>query len=822
MVLIILVGRMKINRMIYRHIIIFIFIFGYLCATQTIYAQNIITIAGTGTNTNDGDDGPATCAGIPNPSGLVADGKGFLYIALTNSIRKIDLARNTISRVAGSDTYGFAGDGGPAKAALLQFPYALCLDKKNNLYVSEMDGHRIRKIDLTTGIISTIAGLSTAGFSGDGGPAINASFNTPLGICTDAADNIYIADNLNHRVRRIDAVTGIITTVAGNGTATFSGDGGAAINAGIARPNCVAVDPSGNIFLTESFPTVTARIRKINTSTGTISTVAGSNVSSYSGDGGPAINANLYNPISLCFDPAGNLYVAENDDSRIRVINSAGIINNFAGNGTNGFGGDGGPATVGSLHFLRQITHDGNGNLFACDLFNNRIRAIGANSLPPAAIPTAITGISADKEIACEGQPVTFTASVVNPGFNAIYQWKVNGNPVNIIQPVFTTSILKEGDLVSLTLLSVVCGQNLAINSNTLILMHIKPRPQVSVTTFSSEICAGQMVNFTAVANNAGNNPVYQWRLNSTNVGTNSNSFSSSSLTQNDTVYCLVTGNGSVTCTDPVPSNKVIISVNAGLSPTINIKPSANDICKGSPVTFTASTTNANIPVYQWILNGKNVGTNSISFTSSTLEENDVITCRLTTSGPACASSTVISPEVKMHIKQSPVISLYPKDTLVAPGTQVKLNANIVGQYTSYTWSPSAMLTSSATLQPTTVALNDNVEYSLNVVGDGGCNSKAVAILRIYRKLYMPNAFTPNGDNVNDIYRIPPGSYINLYEFSIYDRFGQKVFTTTDITKGWDGTLKGLQSPIGSYTYLIRGADDKSSITEKGTVTLIR
>jgi sugar lactone lactonase YvrE len=326
-------------------------------------AQNITTIAGTGNNANDGDDGPATCAGIPNPSGLCADGKGFLYIALTNSIRKIDLAKNTISRVAGSDTYGFSGDGGQAKAALLQFPYAICLDKKNNLYVSEMDGHRIRKIDLTTGIISTIAGTGTAGFSGDGGPAINASFNVPLGICTDAADNIYIADNLNHRIRKIDASTGIITTIGGNGTAAFSGDGALAINAGIARPVSVAADPSGNIFLAETLPTVTARVRKINTGTGVITTIAGSNNSSYSGDGGPATNANLFSPISICFDPAGNLFVAENDDSRIRVINSAGVINNFAGNGINGFAGDGGPATSGSLNFLRQITNDGNGNL---------------------------------------------------------------------------------------------------------------------------------------------------------------------------------------------------------------------------------------------------------------------------------------------------------------------------------------------------------------------------------------------------------------------------------------------------------------------------
>jgi hypothetical protein len=156
---------------------------------------------------------------------------------------------------------------------------------------------------------------------------------------------------------------------------------------------------------------------------------------------------------------------------------------------------------------------------------------------------------------------------------------------VNVIQPVFTTSILKEGDIVSCTLMAVVCGQNLTLNSNG-ILMHVKPSPQISITTFSSEICAGQMVSFTAVATNAGNSPVYQWKINSINVGTNSDSFSSSTLSANDTVYCLVTGNSSVTCNNPMPSNKVIISISSGLSPTITVDPSANDICKGVPVTL--------------------------------------------------------------------------------------------------------------------------------------------------------------------------------------------------------------------------------------------
>ncbi len=188
--------------MITRPVILFVLI----CIGLAVNAQNITTIAGNGYIGNVGDDGPATCAGTPNTSGICLDGKGFLYLTVSNSIRKIDLANNTIYRVAGSDSYGSNGDGGPAIDALMQYPYALCMDKKNNLYISEYGGHRIRKINLTTGIISTFAGNGTAGFSGDGGQATLASLNSPQGICTDAADNVYIADFNNHRIRKVDAI----------------------------------------------------------------------------------------------------------------------------------------------------------------------------------------------------------------------------------------------------------------------------------------------------------------------------------------------------------------------------------------------------------------------------------------------------------------------------------------------------------------------------------------------------------------------------------------------------------------------------------------
>ena len=756
-------GHMDTNLMITRKV--FLFLAGFLCLCFPVKAQNITTIAGNGYNGNVGDDGPATCAGIPQPQGICLDGKGFLYITVSNSIRKIDLANNTIYRVAGSDTYGFSGDGGPAKDALFQHPVSICFDKKNNLYIAEQEGQRIRKINLSTGIITTIAGTGTAGFSGDGGPATFARLNMPRGICTDGSDNLYIADEVNNRIRKIDAATGIISTIGGNGSQVFSGDNGPAITAGITLPNSIVADPAGNLYFAESAPLVTSRVRKINGTTGIITTIAGNNNYAYSGDGGPAINASLFNPVSVALDLSGNLYISEQDDSRIRMIDaSSGIINTIAGSGSNGFGGDGGPALLGTMNYPNQIAHDSNGNLYIADFFNNRIRKVGAETAPPPVLPTTIS-ISASTVSSCEGSPVTFTAVSVNPGFNAIYQWKVNGNPVNVIQPVFTTTILKNGDLVSCTLLAVVCGINLQINS-TVIKMTVQPGipATASITATDTSICSGTNVVFTVATKNMAGNPAYQWKLNGVNVGTNSNSYSSNALGNGDTVRCDVTGTSVSACggITVVKSGDIVMNVQSGQAPGINVTASPAEICKGSPVTFSAVTINTGSNTnYQWLLNGRNVGTNSNSYTNNNISENDAVACRISTSGSACATLPVTSAEVRVRIKPAPVITLFPKDTLVVPGTQVKLNAVVTGQYAGYTWSPASLLITSSTLTPQTVALNNSTDFRLDVTGTEGCNATAASSIRIFRKLFMPNAFTPNGDNINDIYRIPPGVTIN-------------------------------------------------------------
>jgi len=334
----------------------------------------ITTVAGPG-----GDGGPATAAWLDQPLGVSVDSSGNLYIAENISIRRVDGATGVITTVAGNGTWGFSGDGGPATAAQLNGPVGVSVDGVGNLYIGDWGGDRIRRVDGATGIITTVAGNGVSGFSGDGGPATAAQLSGPEGLSVDGAGNLYIADRYNHRIRRVDGVTGIITTVAGSGPSDqlgggFSGDGGPATAAKLNMPHDVVLDSAGNLYIADS---VNNRTRRVDGATGMITTVAGNGVSGFSGDGGPATTAQLNFPISVSVDGVGNLFIADYDNQRIRRVDGAtGIITTVVGNGMQGFGGDGGAATVAQLNFPFGLRMDGAGNLYIADSGNNRIRRV--------------------------------------------------------------------------------------------------------------------------------------------------------------------------------------------------------------------------------------------------------------------------------------------------------------------------------------------------------------------------------------------------------------------------------------------------------------
>lgn len=295
--------------------------------------------------------------------------KSIFYTLLFSTITYSVLFSQNINTIAGNGIAGFSGDGGPAIAAQIDYPKSICFDPSGNLYIADWSNHRIRKIDLS-GNISTFAGNGTQAYTGDGGSAILASTSGVIhDIVSDNAGNIYFPDFYFHVVRKINT-NGIISTIAGTGTSGHTGDGGLAKIATLNYPTGIAIDATGNIYIAEM-----DYIRKI-TPAGIITTIAGNINTTASGNGGPAVLANVFQPIGMAFDSKSNLIFADQGHNQIRKITPTGIISAFAGTGSIGYNGDGGLATLAEFNNPHDITFDVNGNLFIGDYMNNVIRMV--------------------------------------------------------------------------------------------------------------------------------------------------------------------------------------------------------------------------------------------------------------------------------------------------------------------------------------------------------------------------------------------------------------------------------------------------------------
>jgi sugar lactone lactonase YvrE len=362
-----------------------------LALTVRSYAQIVLpgsgiidTVAGSGSPGFSGDGGPATSAKIDDPDAVAVDSSGNIYIAdaANSRIREVTASTCDISTVAGNGTAGYTGDGYAATSAELSGLVAVAVDSSGNIYIVDGVDSVVRKVTASTGIISTIAGGGSSPFCsgatdsvGDGCAATAASLANPWGVAMDTTGNVYIADLSDYRVRMVAASTGIITTVAGNGSGGYSGDGGAATSAKLNAPDGVAVDSSGNIYIADVNNDV---VREVLASTGVISTVAGNGVLGYSGDGGAATSAKLQYPVGLAVDSSGNIYIADSWNFSIREVSaSTGDISTVAGNGHNGYSGDGGAATSAMLSKATDVTLDNSGNLYIADIDNQAVRAIG-------------------------------------------------------------------------------------------------------------------------------------------------------------------------------------------------------------------------------------------------------------------------------------------------------------------------------------------------------------------------------------------------------------------------------------------------------------
>ena len=345
----------------------------------------ITTFAGTGVPGFSGDGGPAVQAQLNLPGDVAVDGAGNVYVADTNNhrIRKVDPS-GTTATIAGTGVPGFSGDGGPAVQAQLNLPGDVAVDGSGNVYIADTNNHRLRRVD-SSGTTATIAGTGVSGFSGDGGPAVQARLNLPGDVAVDGSGNIYIADTNNHRIRKVDP-SGTITTIAGTGVSGFSGNGGPAVQAQLYLPDGVAVDGSGNVYIAD---TNNHRIRKVDPS-GTITTIAGTGVSGFSGNGGPAVQAQLYLPDGVAVDGSGNVYIADTNNHRIRKVDPSGTITTIAGTGVSGFSGNGGPAVQAQLYLPDGVAVDGSGNVFIADTNNHRIFKLPLYGRVSESLPDAV------------------------------------------------------------------------------------------------------------------------------------------------------------------------------------------------------------------------------------------------------------------------------------------------------------------------------------------------------------------------------------------------------------------------------------------------
>jgi uncharacterized protein (TIGR03437 family) len=361
---------------------------------------NLTLVAGNGRSGYTGDGAAATAAQLEYPDGIAVDASGNVYVAdMAANVVRVIAPSGTISTYAGQGVAGYTGDGGLAKQAQLNTPTGLALDSAGNLYIADSGNNAVRKVS-KSGAIATVAGNGSMGYSGDGGAATAAALDDPEGVTVDPSGLLYIADTFNNRVRVV-SLGGTIQTAAGTGISSYSGDGGAAVNAGLYLPTDVATDSGGNVYIADYG---NSRIRQI--AQGKIQTVVGSNSTSVIFNQAPATTIRLNGPTGLAVDSSGDIFIAEGGlgtgsglgigDYKIWKINSVGVVSTGAGNGIESYSGDGGPATSAQLNRPASVVFDAVGNLYIADSANNRVRKISPGGVITTAAGTGVAGYSGD------------------------------------------------------------------------------------------------------------------------------------------------------------------------------------------------------------------------------------------------------------------------------------------------------------------------------------------------------------------------------------------------------------------------------------------
>jgi len=758
-----------------------LFLVGFLNKANA-QVQIIETVAGIGTAGYSGDGASGLLAEVNNPYQLAVDKYGNVYFADQGNsrIRKIDTL-GIITTVAGTGAAGYSGDNVLATTSKISGSTGVAVDTNGNLYIADVGNNRIRLVTASTGIITTIAGTGTAGFSGDGGSAIVAKISGPRCITLDDTGNIYFSDAGNQRIRKITIATGDINTVAGGGTAGYAGDGTVATLATVKldNPRGVAVDSSGNIYIADM---TNNRIRMVTASTGIISTIAGTGTAGYNFDGVAATTAELDLPAGVSLDGLGDIYIADVSNNRIRMIDPTGTISTVAGDGTGGYAGDGGIPTLAELSGPIAVAFSATGYYISDRgtgaAASQRIRYVRPNN-PPTFLDSTTQFISvcenstatditanlmitdADLDQTETWSPVTFpingtlngsdveasTGVAVSPiglnytpytgysgadsfiiqvtdgyatSYDTIY---VNVNPLPSAGSITGTSTLCTGDTSTFVdtaslssgswissntgiasvnsaglvtgvangtaiisyAVSNACGfdtANYSVSVNT----NFVPGVTISANPGDTS-CFGLAVTYIAVPVSGGASPTYQWDVNGTPMATTDTFIYTPN--NGDVISCTLTSDAPCVLVNTV-SATVTMVVNTGVIPAISISDGVygDTVCIATNVPYTATTTyGGSSPSFLWNVNGIAYATgNPFIYQPS---NGDVITCQLSSSNLCAIPDTATSNSITMLVNTTELplvtISTTPGDSVCA-GTSVTFSASSVYGGTSPTF----------------------------------------------------------------------------------------------------------------------------------------
>jgi gliding motility-associated-like protein len=710
------------------------------------------------------------------------------------------------------------GNGVGSAANQLNGPIFAFLDSHGDLFISDANNQRVQEW-----LPGAASGITVAGGNGAGSSA--NQLTDPVSIAVDAAGNLYVSDATNNRVQKwAPGATFGVTVAGGNGV-------GSAANQ-LNGPQGIALDAHGNLFVADD---QNYRIQEWLPGASSGITVAG-------GSFGGGNNQ---------FDTQQGIYVDDSDDVYIADSHALRIMEWKPG-ATTGI-----PIIVAhtltgptGLYYPMDVVVTTN-YIYVSDLGNSRVQryalhaGLDTNYIPSVAgnysavvtnstgctgttdtlsvRPTILPSISilASADTICTGTPVNFTAVATDGGSIPVYQWQLNGNTVGTNSNVYSNNNLSNNDTVTCILTSsYLCATTVSSNKIGITVNSIVT-PTVTITTSTTTICAGTPVIFTAVATYGGSAPVYQWKLNGNDVGTNNNTYTSNNLVNGDEVSCILTS--SLTCvTSPVAvSDTILMNVITAAAPSVTITAFPNPICAGDTVIFNTTTANPGLsPSYQWQVNGNNTGNTNPVYITNQLTEDDSVSCTITINQTGCyQNDEVISNKIGVTINPIPVITFNPAALTVAKGDSIQINASINDNNATYLWVPTTGLSNTSILDPF-VSPIVNTTYKLFAMSNGCTDSNAI-VINVYAKIYIPNAFSPNGDVPHDTWVIENLDEYPEADVTVFNRWGQVIFEETDgYRQKWDGTYNGKPLPVGAYYYIIKTTPNAPPIA--GCISIIR